>query len=142
MSINPYKAPTADLDVAKQELIVPQEIAKKIKNGWVAGLVSVVITTIFILISLAGTSIAGMSAWAPFDFALMSGLSYGVFKKSRTCAVLLLAFFALNKALILVGAGSATSVGLALVFLWFFYQGVVGTFQFHRWKRDTALPAG
>jgi len=31
-------------------------------------------------------------------------------------------------------------VPLALVFLWFFYRGVVGTFQFHRWKRSAGLP--
>ncbi len=141
MSINPYKAPTADLEVAEPGLIVPQEIARKIKSGWVTGLVSVVITTISILISLAGTSIAGIDAWALFDVALVAGFSYGVFKKSRICAVLLLAFFTLNKVLMWIAAGSTTGLLLALVFFWLFFQGALGTFQFHRWKRNAGLPA-
>ena len=135
---NPYKAPTAKLDVEELELEVPPEIAKKIKGAWIAGLVSAGITLVFVCLALMGTSLLGVDAWALVDVALMAALSYGVFRKSRTCAILLLALFALNKILMLVEAGTVSGLPLTLVFFYFFIQGVVGTFQFHRWRRESA----
>jgi hypothetical protein len=142
MSTNPYEAPKANLELSDAELEVPDDIAKKIKNGWMAGLVSVAITLVFILISLFGTSILGIDAWAFLDVAVMAGLSFGVFKKSRTCAVLLLGFFLLNKVIMWMESGSATGLPLTLIFFWFFIQSVIGTFQYHRWKRDTHAGEG
>lgn len=136
MSTNPYEVTKANLEPAEPEVSVPPEIARKIRNGWVAGAVSVAFTLVFVVISLVGTPIMGIDAWGSIDAALMAGLSYGVFRKSRTCAIVLLLFFALNKVLMWVEMGTVTGLPLALVFFWFFYQGVVGTFQFHEWKRD------
>jgi serine/threonine-protein kinase len=136
MSTNPYQAPTANVEISEPELEVPVEIAKKIKNGWMAGLITVVITLIFVLISLFGTSILGIDAWALVDVGVMAGLTFGVFRKSRTCAVLLLGFFVLNKVLMWMESGTATGLPITLIFCWFFVQSVVGTFQYHSWKRE------
>ena len=136
MSINPYEVTKANLEITQPEVSVPPEIAKKIKNGWVAGAVSVAFTVVLVVISLVGTPLLGLDAWAFLDVALMSGLSYGVFRKSRTCAIVLLLFFAANKVIMWVEVGAASGLPLALVFIWFFCQGIVGTFQFHRWKRS------
>ena len=137
MSTNPYKPPTANLDLVEPELAVPEDIAKKIKSGWVAGVVSISVTMIFILWSFFGTEIMGINAWGLIDVALMGGLTFGVYKKSRTCAVLLLAIFALNKIIMWMEAGTPTGWIMAFAFMYYFYQGVAGTFQYHRWKRDT-----
>jgi len=137
MSTNPYKPPTANLDQVEPELTVPEDIAKKIKSGWIAGVVSISFTMAFILWSFYGTEIMGINAWGLIDVALMAGLTFGVYKKSRTCAVLLLAFFVLNKIIMWMDAGAPTGLIMALAFMWFFYQGVAGTFEYHHWKRDT-----
>jgi serine/threonine-protein kinase len=139
MSTNPYQPPAANVDLVEPPLEVPEEIAKKIKSAWIAGLVSVALTLIFVVISLAGTSVMGIDAWALLDAAVVAGLAFGVFRKSRTCAILLLAFFLLNKIVMWVDAGSAAGLPMTLVFLWFYFQGIVGTFQFHHWKRTANI---
>ena len=140
MSTNPYKPPTVNVDQVEPELRVPDNIARMIKSGWVAGLVSIGVTSILILYSLFGTSILGINAWALIDVGLMAGLTYGVYRKSRTCAVLLLAFFVLSKVMMWVQEGSPRGWILALIFAWYFFQGASGTFLYHRWKRDTQGP--
>lgn len=137
---NPYEPPTTNVEVIEPELVVPPEIASKIRNSWVAGLLSIAFTILFVIISFFGTSILGIDEWALIDAAFMAGLCYGVYKKSRTCAILLLAFFGFSKAVMWVDSGSVSGLPMTLVFLWFFFQGVVGTFQFHRWK-STAYTA-
>lgn len=107
---------------------------KKIKNAWIAGLISASLTLVFVLVALGGTSIAGIDVWGFIDIVIVLGLSYGIFRKSRTCAILLLGFFLLNKLIMWSEAGNVSGLPLALVFIWFFTQGIVGTFQYHRLK--------
>ena len=139
MSTNPYKPTTTNLDVVEPELVVPVNIAKMIRSGWTAGLISMGITLIFVLWSFVGTPIMGIDAWALVDVGLMAGLTYGVYRKSRTCAVLLLAFFVIGKIYMWVQAGSPNGVIMAVIFTWYFFQGASGTFLYHRWKRDTQI---
>jgi hypothetical protein len=67
----------------------------------------------------------------------MLGLSYGVYRKSRVCAVLMLAFFLLNKVIMWMNAGTPNGVVMSLVFFWLFGQGVVGTFEYHKLRRPS-----
>ncbi|MBK8185857.1 MAG: hypothetical protein IPK77_00545 [Cellvibrio sp.] len=60
MNENPYEAPKANT-VLEAVADVPTEIKKKIKNAWIAGLISIAITLIIILISFTGTSIMGIN---------------------------------------------------------------------------------
>jgi len=137
MSTNPYKAPTTpNLDVTEYELEAPPEILKKIKGAWIAGCVSSGITLIVVLIAMSGTSLFGIDAWSLFDVAFMLGLSYGVYRKSRTCAILLLALFVAGKILMWTQTGAPSGLLLAIIFFWLFLQGVIGTFQFHSWKSE------
>jgi hypothetical protein len=132
MAENPYKAPSASLEVTTPEK-VDQAIARKIRNAWVAGLISASITLVFALVAvLAGISIAGIDAWAFGDFAVVLALTYGVYRKSRVCAILLFGFFVLNKVVMWGMAGNVSGLPLALVFMWFYGQGIVGTFQYHK----------
>lgn len=105
---------------------------RMIKIAWGAALVSVAITIVFVLLALAGRRVAGVDASSLVDVTIMLILTYGVYRKSRTCAVLLLTFFTLDKVVMWVRAGSVRGLPLVLVFLWFFAQGVIGTFRYHR----------
>ena len=135
MQDNPYKPPATNVDLPEQEGEVPEEIRKKIKAAWIAGCVTAGITVVFILIAMAGTSILGMNAWGFIDVAIFLALSYGVYKKSRTCAIFLLAFFVLEKILMWMQTGQPTGWIVAAIFTWFYIQGVIGTFQYHSWKQ-------
>ena len=86
---------------------------------------------------MSGTDILslGLDAWAFFDVFLMLIFAFGIYKKSRTCAILMFLFFALNKAVMWYEAGTLSGLPLALVFFWLYAQGIVGTFQYHTFKK-------
>lgn len=137
---NPYAAPAAS--VANPMLEVPENIRKKIKQGWVAALVSAGITLVVTLIAMTGTEIMGFSAWELIDVGLILGLAFGIYKKSRTCAVLMLVYFIIAKIIIIADTGKASGLPMAVVFAYFFWQGIAGTFAYHRYaKRGTPLAA-
>src|SRR3546814_18215970 len=95
---NPYSAPVARVsDPETTKIEVPDEILKKIKLGWVAALFSAGVTLAVTLLAMSGTEMLGFSAWELFDVALILGLAFGIYKKSRTCAVLMLAYFIVAK---------------------------------------------
>jgi serine/threonine-protein kinase len=142
MHTDPYKAPAVNVDRPETEPEVPPEILGKIRSAWIAGLVSIVFTLVFIAISLSGTSIMGINAWGLIDVAVMGGLSYGVYRRSRTCAILLLAVFLINKILMWMEAGGPSGWLMALVFFLLFLQGVIGTFQYHRWLARSRAAEG
>lgn len=122
---------------SKPATSTPDKILKKIVQGWIAGLFLSVITLVLtfpsILRTLKGSS---FSAWGLFDVALILGLSFGIYKKSRTCAVLLLLYFAASKILIMVEEGKPTELGMVLIFGYLFWQGVSGTFSYHKFLKN------
>ena len=144
MNENPYEAPKANT-VLEAVADVPTEIKKKIKNAWIAGLISIAITLIIILISFTGTSIMGINYTGLLDVVLMSIFVFGIYKNSRVCAILMLLLFLVNKILMLIQSGSLggslPSIPLALLFLWFYTQGVIGTFQYHAYLKNSKSPS-
>jgi serine/threonine-protein kinase len=135
---NPYSAPTSPIMDRIPE--IPDDILKKIKQAWVAALFSAGITLIVTLIAMSGTEVLGFSAWELIDVALVLGLAFGIYKKSRTCAVLMLIYFIISKIIIMAETGKPTGIPMALVFGYFFWQGVSGTFAYHKLKaRKPAL---
>jgi hypothetical protein len=137
MPLNPYEAPKAPLDMAAVAPEVDPQIVNMIQMAWIAGLISVALTVILSVVSIvSGHSVRGIDGYALFDAAVMLGLTFGVYRKSRSCAVLLLAFFLLSKILMWIGAGNVNGLPFALAFMGAFAAGVLGTFKYHK-----ALPA-
>jgi serine/threonine-protein kinase len=133
---DPYRPPAASLDLQADEFEPSEEIAKKIKGAWVAGIISAGITFLFVLIALAsGTAVMGINAWAFVDIGIILGLAYGVYRRSRTCAVILFLFFLGEKVAMFAEAKSVGNVPIALVFIYLYGRGMVGTFQYHRERK-------
>jgi hypothetical protein len=136
---NPYAGPSVQF-ADPMQFEVPEEIRKKIKNGWVAAIISAAFT---LVITLLAMSRAGSVGAAPLelasiqlvDVALLLGLAFGVYKKSRTCAVLLLIYFVASKIIIAMEGGKAGGTIMGLVFIYFYGQAVVGTFAYHKLKK-------
>jgi len=129
-STNPYTAPSAV--VADATVEVPLDIQKKIRSAWIAACISGVLTLAVTLIAMFGAKLPGFDAWSLIDVAIIFGLAFGIYKKSRTCAVIMLAYFVASKIIIMVETGKPTGLLLALVFGYYFWQGVQGTFAYHR----------
>jgi serine/threonine-protein kinase len=139
-SDNPYTPPASVVqDVASAPAIeVPDAILKKIKGAWIASIVSASLTLILILVAISGTKVYSFDAWALIDVALMLGLAFGIYQKSRTCALIMLVYFSYAKIALMSQGAPASSIPMALVFLYFYWQGVVGTFQYHAFLKKAS----
>jgi hypothetical protein len=134
MNDNPYVAPSSNVDLASAAPAVPDAVLKKIKNAWVAAVISGSITLIFTLVAMAGTSIMGLGAANLVDVVFIYGLAFGIYRKSRTCAVVMLVYFVGSKILQMEQTGAPSGIFLAVIFAYYFAMGIAGTFQYHKLK--------
>ena len=104
-----------------------------IKSAWIAGVIS---GTLTLILSLIGAF--GFDLWNLIDAFLTFGLTFGIYKKNRACAIILFIYFVGDKifALIQSPATAATGIPMALVFGYFFFQGIRGTFAYHRIRKS------
>ncbi len=112
-----------------------QEAAlKHIKQAWVAGIISAGITLLVILVAASGSTVfakLGVDWWSLIDVVTVLGLSFGLYKKSRICAVLLFVYFVGSKIILWATMGNVRGVTMAILFGYFFFQGIRGTFAYH-----------
>ena len=113
-----------------------KEAEAQIKLAWQAGIVSGTLTLILVLLSLAGYDFTGLiDASALIDVCLRFGLSFGIYKKSRIAAVLMLVYFALCQAWIIIE--TKTFPGLIPgIFIILFLRGVQGTFTYRKLSKS------
>lgn len=98
-----------------------------IKVAWIAGVISGLLTLIF---SLAPGGM--LETWSVGDAILIFGLSFGIYKKSRICAVLMLVYFILSKMSMWAERGVGPGLPVALIFGYCFIQGIRGTFAYYK----------
>ncbi|WP_019500964.1 serine/threonine-protein kinase [Pseudanabaena sp. PCC 6802] len=144
------KAKTA-LKSAWSEGIVPGTIAllssltldkaqTAIRNGAIAGAVQGALLVVITLASL-GSSISARSAnnlaGNLIDILLIFGLAFGVYQKNRICAVALFAYFVFGKLLqLFTNQLPIAALILALVFGYFYFEGMRGTFSYYKLTRS------
>ena len=75
----------------------------------------------------------GFSLWNLLDVAAWFGLGYGVYRKSRTCAIILLTYHLVNRVDMWTRthAVSTTIGGFAIPFAVIYCLGILGTFAHH-----------
>lgn len=139
MTENPYSAPQSDGQYPPHpagEPDIPDEVEKKIRNAWIGGLISGSLTLLVTLMALNGMSFMGFTGWELIDVALIFGLTFGIYKKSRVCAVALFIYFVGSKILMLMEGGrGASGLVFAAVLAYYFAQGIAGTFEYQRLVR-------
>ena len=83
MNHEPYTSPKSDIEKC-DPIDMSESIPNKIRNAWLAGLISIGVTIFFTIISMVGgTEITGFDPSALFDVGLMAIFIYGVYKNSR-----------------------------------------------------------
>ena len=137
-SENVYAAPQTDL--TPPDIAVPDDILKKIKTGWVVALISAALTLVLTGIAINGTSVMGFTAWNGVDALIALALAFGIYKKSRVCAVIMLVYFMAAKLIMISQTGRFDGIVMAVVFLVCYFQAVMGTFAYHRFIKDAAQP--
>jgi hypothetical protein len=136
MSDKRYAPPNADLGGELVDADVPEQTLKDIRGAWVAGLISGCVTLAITLFSIFGSAIGGIGAENLVDVALIFGLTYGICKKSRACAIGLLVYFVVSKIFLMVETGKPTGLWLGLVFTYYFALGIRGTFAYQRLRKQ------
>jgi hypothetical protein len=130
---NPYAAPATFIADAPP-IEIPADVSKKIKSAWIAACISGAVTLAVTLFAMSGNAMLGFTAWSLLDTGLIFGLAFGIYKKGRACAVLMLVYFVASKIILMIEAGKPSGLLVALIFGYYFWQGVVGTFAYQKLK--------
>ena len=129
-----------------------QTIDKKIKRARSAAMVSGVITlagSITLIYKQTELQFSLFNMLSFVDAFIIFGMAYGIYKKSRLCAVLMFEYFLLSK-LFIMSISSQISLGAIIIgsiFLYFLFQGVRGTFHYHKFNtlrsgKASSIPIG
>ena len=121
-----------------------EQSLKHIKNGWIVALIAGLITLAFNYFSMSQNTttddIFGFynDPFILFDIVLVFSMAFGVYKKSRTCAVILLIHYLLSK-LVMINYGINffdISGIISLVFIYFYVQAVRGTITYQKLTKN------
>ncbi|RJQ46933.1 MAG: hypothetical protein C4538_05980 [Nitrospiraceae bacterium] len=111
-------------------------IEKKIKCAQIAAIVCGVITVAgaIALIVNPQNGISLFNFLALIDGAFIFGMAYGIYKKNRTCAVLMFEYFLFSMILRTSISSRIEPVSFMVgwIFLFFLYQGIKGTYAYHK----------
>jgi serine/threonine-protein kinase len=119
---------------------------RRIKIAWVAGVISASMTLIVALLPFFGVSILGFNQTGVvlniLGALFVGALAFGISRKSRVCAVVLFGYFLFWKVVFILQYGFILSgLWTGFIFLYCFLEGIVGTFSWHKLKKqlDTSL---
>jgi hypothetical protein len=122
-----------------------KKAASGIKAAFICGIFCTTVTLITTLVAIfsGGTDYGGFhwSIYSLLDVAIFTGLTVGLYFKSRVCAVLMVIYFALNK-YIQFSRGLDPWIFISGVTLtYFFIQGMRDSFWYHALKNsETSQP--
>ena len=129
-----YPAPSPGAPSAGEAFGMNREaIDKSIKFAWIAAVVSAVLTTIAWAVAMAGVPELAGFQYAWIDLIILAALAFGVFRRSRTAATLLVAYWIFNIAMM----GVSGAIAVRVIFLVFFVQGARAAFAHHKLKDQT-----
>ena len=129
-----------------------QKIDKKIKHARIAAMISGIITlagSITLIYKQPELQLSLFNMLSLIDVVIIFTMAYGIYKKSRLCAVLMFEYFLLSK-IFIMSISSQISLGAIIIgsiFLYFLFQGVRGTFTYHKYStlgsgKASAIPIG
>jgi hypothetical protein len=144
---NPYSAPEARVQDQTDEAAVAEKILGRIRRAWITGVLSGIGTLLTVGMVIAVSSGLNKGLVLFFvDFLLVAGLIYGIYRKSRACAVTMFVYsliFKLFLIAVIVSSignreallGSSTMFGFSSVFFYFYFYGMLGTYAHHKHLR-------
>ena len=119
-----------------------EEAIKATKTGALVACFSGVLGIGLIFYAILSNASGHIGLWndplAFLDIVLIFILAFGVYKKSRTAAVVMVLYFIFSKIyLIIAGVQlSGNTIVFSLVFLYFFVKSVQGAFVFHKIEKQ------
>jgi hypothetical protein len=130
---NPYQPPSST--VTSLDDIALSTINWKIGVAIFAGCITslLLLVTTLVLVVLGAATGTGVDAWPAFGCIGVASLTYGVFRKKRLCALILLAIGVVEELLLIHDSVIATPLTILLPpLIYCSWLGVSGTFAYHR----------
>jgi uncharacterized membrane protein len=109
--------------------------------GWIAAVVNAALTMVVLAIILSRQQARSMLPFLSLvDVGLLLTLAYGIYRRSRVCAIAALVYFLVSTAFLFgEGAGTAPAfMGRTLFLAVLYVLGVIGTFVHHARRRPAA----
>jgi hypothetical protein len=127
------------LDYDHEETKDLESANRLINLAFGAAVFSASITLVFSVIACFGYSFLGITPLSLVDVVVVFALAYGIHKRSRTCAVITFVYFVVSKIVQCVDMGDAKPIYVGILFGFFFFQGIRGTFAYHRLRRSVDI---
>jgi K+-sensing histidine kinase KdpD len=114
-------------------------IDKKIKHARIAAMVSGTVTlagSVALIMNQAQGGFSLLNLLSLIDVLFIFSMAYGIYRKSRICAVLMFEYFLLSK-IFSISISTHMNSGVlitGLIFLFFLFRGITGTFAYHKIK--------
>lgn len=113
-----------------------EEAIKATKNGAIAACISGTLTLVIVAIAIFNNNDNALALWNDpanfFDIILIFACAYGVYKKSRTAAIVLFVYFIISKIFIGIETGKVTGIFISLIFLYFYGKAIQGAFAYKK----------
>jgi hypothetical protein len=108
---------------------------KDVKSAIIAGILSGIMTLIVVIASrLSKYDITGLGygMYTLLDIAVIYILIFGVYMRSRSCAVILFLYFVGSRTYIVINTGQIPGWFIVFLFGYLYYRGIRGTFGYHK----------
>jgi len=122
----------------KEEKTPMQKAMGQIKTAYIAAFISAVLTFVVAVASIWVDLISGLNIFAIIDVAFIFVLAVLLVTiKSRIAAVILLIYYLFSQISMRIGNPDigAGNIAMLLIFVWAYYQGIVGTFTYYRLRK-------
>jgi hypothetical protein len=107
------------------------------QGGATAALIVALVTLAFTLYAVYQSPILNLSAWSFADVVIFLAIAFGIWRLSRTAAILGLAFYLAEQATQWASSAPKNPV-MTVLFILYFTHGIRGTFAIHKLKRSAA----
>ena len=107
------------------------EAKQDTKRAVSAAVIVLVFDVVLAILSFFGIKIWGTDFWILLDVAIVGALAYGIYRFSRTCAVLMFVYYLLL-CVVMLGKSGIGSVIIRAIFLYYFGTGTMGIFKYHK----------
>ena len=105
-----------------------QDMEKAVRDAWIASLAAIGISVTLTLIYASGAGFSHVDWWNWLDIIILSILAYGIWRKNRWCAVLMLIYYVGSKIVLWVDERAFIGLPVAAIFAYIFWRGAHGAF--------------
>ena len=127
------------------EKVEKPKYEKRIRRGWISGIIVGSLTLLITIISLNSpensTLRESFNGLSFIDITIVFALTFGVYKKSKISAILLLAFFLLPKILGFIETGDAKVLTGGSIFVYFFVDAIRGISEYQKINKENISEA-